>query len=142
MHLHEGQLKDLYILLGLKEPRTFFWFVVFFFFPFFSSTSSLFFFGPFITSGALIDTLPFKIFVSHLVLTRETTQGSTCLWFSVVYASWSNLSIAFSRSSRRSFETEHFNARDVACSPRQKVFDSHLILQGCNPPIPPHQHIR
>ena len=142
MHLHEGQLKDLYILLGLKEPRTFFWFVVFFFFPFFSSTSSLFFFGPFIISGALIDTLPFKISVSHSVLTRETTQGSTCLWFSVVYASWSNLSIAFSRSSRRSFETEHFNARDVACSPRQKVFDSHLILQGCNPPIPPHQHIR
>jgi hypothetical protein len=86
------------------------------FFPcFFSSTLyALLFFGPFITSGALIDTLPFKISGSCTLELWGTTHCLAALWLRELSVCMSKLSIALSKSSRISFAAEHFNAIDVA----------------------------
>ena len=115
-----------------------FFLLVAFFFPFlFSSTFfALLFFGPVSTSGALIDILPFNMSPAYSKQLLETPEGWVGLWLNELSASRSSLSIALSKSLRRSFETEHFNAMDVAfrqiCAARVLKFHYHLFISSRN----------
>jgi hypothetical protein len=79
-------------------------------------------FGPFTTSGTLNDILPVKTSVAQSVEGRGTqsVEGRRtpiffpCTLFKELSAYKSNLSMIFSKSSRSSFDMEHFSATDVA----------------------------
>jgi hypothetical protein len=87
-----------------------------FFFPFLFSSDVVdrLFFGPFTTGGALNDILPVIVSVQHSVKTVGTSLAFSCTLHIELSASRSSLSMAFSKSSRSSFDSEHFNAIDVA----------------------------
>jgi hypothetical protein len=62
--------------------------------------------------GTLNDIVPFSVLVPQSSETRGTSLY--CILLKEPFASKSNLSNAFSNSSRSDFDIEHFNARDVA----------------------------
>jgi hypothetical protein len=72
------------------------------------------FFGPFTTQGTLNDSLSTKTSVAQSVKGRGTSLDFSCTLLKELFAFKSNLSMAFSKSSRSSFDTEHFNAIDMA----------------------------
>jgi hypothetical protein len=71
------------------------------------------FFGPFTTWGTLNNILPVRIFVAQSIEVRETSVTFSCTLRKELFASKSNLSIAFFKSSISYFRMEHFNATDV-----------------------------
>ena len=72
------------------------------------------FFAPFTSRGTLNDITPFNVSVAQSTETRGTSLDCSCSLFRELSASESSLSMAFSKSSRSSFDSEHFNATDVA----------------------------
>jgi hypothetical protein len=71
------------------------------------------FFGPF-TKGALNDVLPVNVSVQHSVKIGGTSLAFSCTLVIELSASKSSLSMDFSKSSKSSFDSEHFNATYVA----------------------------
>jgi hypothetical protein len=89
---------------------------LFFCFPFLFSRDIVdrLFFVPLTTWGTLNDILPINVSVAQSVKTKETSFAFSHVLIIALSASKSKLSMAFSKSSRSSFDNEHFNAMDVA----------------------------
>jgi hypothetical protein len=88
---------------------------LFFFFPFLLSRDMVdrLFFRPLTTWGIVNDILPVIVSIAQSVKTKGTSFAFSRALIIALSASNTKLSMAFSKSLRSSFDSEHFNAMDA-----------------------------